>query len=62
MNYKKETWLVFYRTLAGKLTSAEYDCALFNRGDALVETMRRKRFKCFETSINGPIVKRMCYV
>lgn len=61
MKYKKETWMVWYRTKSGKLSSMEVDGSL-SKEEAMREAMNSRGFKCLEMAPSGPIVKRMCYV
>lgn len=66
---KKETWLVFYRTKTGAPGSMEVDGNL-TREEAIDYVVRKKKltdapcsgFAYLETGIDGPIVKRLCYV
>lgn len=62
MKYKKVTWMVWYRTKSGKLSSMEVDGRLFSKEEAMREAMNKRGFKCLEMAPSGPIVKRMCYV
>lgn len=61
MNYKKETWMVWYRTKSGKLSSVEVDGSL-PKSEAMLVAMNQRGFKRLEMAPSGPIVKRMCYV
>ena len=77
MRYKKETWLVFYRTKSGKLSSKEVDIMQLVPQASTQEQMRFgidkeeamelvknsvRSFKDFEYSLHGPIVKKLCYI
>ena len=69
---KRESWLIFYRTKSGKLTS--FEAPIFNypdgselsKSEVLDEELARitiRSFKDFERDSKGePIVKRMQYV
>lgn len=68
MKSKRETWLVFFRTKSGKLSSMEIN-GNFSRKEALDIVCAKKKLdrhagskNCLEFSLHGPIIKRMCYV
>lgn len=69
MKYKKVTWMVFYRTKSGKLSSMEVEGSL-TKQEAIDKVMEERKISsvypqnkdCLEWSASGPIVKRMCYV
>lgn len=70
MKYKKVTWMVWYRTKSGKLSSMEVDGHLFSKEEAIEEVCRARKLAkkitpgvaYLEGSPSGPLVKRMCYV
>ena len=64
MKYKKETWLVYYRTKNGGLYNFEAPANVSDKEVALTLCKSSaKKFKDFERMTDGtPIVKRLCYV
>lgn len=64
MTYKKETWLVYYRTQNGKLHHFEAPEEVTEKEVALTLCKASTRkFKDFERTYEGtPIVKKLCYV
>lgn len=70
MKYKKVTWMVWYRTKSGKLSSMEVDGELLSKQEAIDIVTEVKKlapgpvsgFAHLEYAMGGPIVKRMCYV
>ena len=64
MKYKKQTWLVYYRTDSGVLGNFEAPENVTEKEVALTlcKSSTRK-FKDFEKTLSGePIVKRLCYI
>ncbi len=74
---KRESWLVFYRTKSGKLTSKEVEIIhninfkddpeplvtfCMSKEDAMAIAEHDPAFDHFEIGPSGPIVKRLQYV